>query len=465
VASSAVEHQVPGAEIGGFRLDELLQTGGMSNIWAVSRPDLDFPVIMKIPFLHRGENPIAVVSFEVEKSILPRLHGIHFPRFVAAGDFDDPYIVMERIVGASLKSRLDELPLPPHEVARIGAKIAAALHQLHEQHVIHLDLKPSNIILRPSGEAALIDFGFAHHDQLPDLLAEEFDGPIGTGPYVSPEQLYEIRSDPRSDIFALGVILYFFATGRRPFGDPSRLSGWRQRLYIDPIPPRKLAPAIPPWLQEIILRCLEEDPLRRHPTAAQLAFDLQHPKQVSLTDRATKLAGGGLWRTASRWLQSRRRKASPGAAAQVLSAPIVAAAIDLSDKSPALAGALRVATHRVLATEPDARLACLNVIKTSRMQLDEIGDAEGRTAHLQRLAELKHWAQPLNLPEDRITYHVFEATDPASVLLDYVRDNMVDHLIVGARASSLLRRYLGSVSSKIVAEAFCTVTVVRPPRG
>ncbi len=456
---------MPGIEIGGFRLEELMQTGGTSFIWRVSRADINFPIVMKIPRLSYGENPITIVSFEVEKIILPRLSGSHVPQFVAAGDFETPYIVMENILGTSLGNYLDQLPLLPTEVARIGVKIATALHQLHEQHVIHLDLKPSNIILRTSGEAALIDFGFAHHDQLPDLLAEEFDGPIGTGPYVSPEQIFEIRNDSRSDIFALGVILYFFATGKRPFGDPSRLSEWRRRLYIDPTPPRALTPNIPTWLQEIILRCLEIDPNKRHPTAAQLAFDLQYPAWISLTKRATKLKSDGALQTAKRWLRSRNWKPiSHGINRQLSTSPIIAVAIDLLDKSSALAEALRVATLRVLATEPNARLACLNVFKMSRVQIDNLEDEQGRNIHLQRLAELKHWAQPLDWPEDRITYQVLEATDPASALLEYVSGNIVDHLIVGARASSAVRRYLGSVSSKIVAEAPCTVTVVRTKR-
>src|SRR5207237_6198186 len=114
-----------------------------------------------------------------------------------------------------------------------------------------------------------------------DILAEEFPGAIGTGPYIAPEQLFDNRGDPRSDLFALGVVLYFFATGERPFGDPQKLSGWRQRLYQDPVPPRVRRADCPPWLQEIILRCLEVDPAERHPTAAQLAFGLQHAQQVA----------------------------------------------------------------------------------------------------------------------------------------------------------------------------------------
>lgn len=91
-------------------------------------------------------------------------------------------------------------------MAAIGGKIATALHDLHRQHVIHLDIKPSNVMVRESGEAVLIDFGLSRHEELPDLMAEEFHVPIGTGAYISPEQLLYNRSDPRSDLFALGPV-------------------------------------------------------------------------------------------------------------------------------------------------------------------------------------------------------------------------------------------------------------------
>src|SRR5258705_625499 len=135
-------------------------------------------MVMKIPVAGGGDRPIAVVGFEVESMILPRLSGAHVPRFIQSGDFSNPYIVMELIGGQSLKARIDQTPLGAQEVAAIGASIAVALHDLHRQHVIHLDLKPSNVIMRESGAAALIDFGLARHDQLPDLLAEEIAGPI-----------------------------------------------------------------------------------------------------------------------------------------------------------------------------------------------------------------------------------------------------------------------------------------------
>ena len=97
--------------------------------------------------------------------------------------------------------------------------------------------------------------------------------PMGTGPYIAPEQIMKNRSDKRSDFFSLGVLLYYLATNTRPFGLPQAQSQLRQRIWRDPTPPRKLAPDMPPWLQEIILRCLEVKPERRYQSAAQLALD------------------------------------------------------------------------------------------------------------------------------------------------------------------------------------------------
>ena len=143
-------------------------------------------------------------------------------------------------------------------------------------------------------------------------------------------------------------------------------------------------------------------------------------------------------------------------------APIIMAAVDLAPEAEPLAEALAAAVGRLLATEPDARVTCVNVLKTARLALDAM-EAEGRHPHLQRLIELKHWARRLDVARDRITYHVLESTDPAGAIVEYARNIQVDHIVIGARGSSALRRYLGSVSAQVVAEAPCTVTVVRPP--
>jgi len=455
-----------GETLDGFLIGRLVHRGGMAMLFEVTRPDLDTPMVLKAPLLLEGEDPAAIVGFEMEQMILPRLAGPHVPRFIAAGDLaDQPYIVMERIPGAPLRETLPNLPLPVAEVAATGARIATALHDIHRQHVVHLDVKPSNILFRPGGEAVLIDYGLAHHDQLPDLMQEEFRLPYGTAPYMAPEQVLGLRSDPRSDIFALGVLMYFFATGTRPFGDPQHLRSLKARLWRDPHPPRRLRPDIPPWFQEILLHCLEVNPAWRYPTAAQLAFDLQHADQVKLTARSERMRRDP-WTTV---LQRRFNGDTAGPmrrqaiAEQLASAPIIAVAIDL-EAPTAMTDALRDTVSRLLAINPALRLACLNVMRLGRVTLDSGLDGQGQNRHVHRLVELRHWANPFRLPEARISLHVLEAMDEAEAILDYARANHVDHIVLGASNDTTLRRLLGTTSATVASRAPCSVTIVRPRR-
>jgi nucleotide-binding universal stress UspA family protein len=457
----------PGAVIDGFAVGDCVHAGGMATLWSVTHPGIDRPLLMKIPRVAEGEDPAAIVSFEMEQMILPKLSGPHVPACFGVGDFaHQAYVVIERIPGETLYKRLSELPLPYEEVRALVAKIASALADLHKQHVIHHDIKPSSIMFRSSGEVVLIDYGLSCHKHLPDLLQEEFRLPYGTAPYMAPERLTGVRSDPRSDLFSLGVLLYFFTTGVRPFGETETLRGMQKRLWRDPHPPRKLKPDYPPWLQEIVLRCLEIEPVWRYPTAAQLAFDLGHPEQVRLTARAEKLKRDPLttvWRR-----RFNRGMVDPNVpsdvAKQIAASPIVAIAIDTAEGTEELNGALRVTAARILATLPSARLACINVLKLGRIALDRTLDEEGKNKHVDRLVQLRHWASPLKLDASRLTVHVLEAIDPAAAIVEFAEANQVDHIIIGARQDSVLRTLLGSVSAKVATDANCTVTIVRPPR-
>jgi serine/threonine protein kinase len=456
-----------GSELDGFRIETALHKGGMATLWRVTRPGESMPMLMKVPKFAEGEDPAAIVSFEMEQMILPRLSGPHVPKFIAAGDWAvQPYVVMEAIAGETLYKRLPQLPLPYDEVAQIGTKIATALDDLHRQHVIHLDVKPSNIIFRPSGEAVLLDYGLSHHTQLPDLMQAEFRLPFGTAPYMAPEQLLGNRDDARSDLFALGVLLYFFSTGTRPFGESETMRGMRRRLWRDPVPPRKMRADYPPWLQEIVLRCLEIDPRWRHASAAQLAFDLSHPGEVKLTARSERLKRDP-WTTVLRRrfnTDVMQPSAKPALSVQLANAPIVAVAVDLGEEAKLLSEALRLAAARLLASMPSAQLACINVLKQGRLTLDTTLDAQGHNKHIDRMVALRNWAEPLKLA-DRLTVHVIEAVDVAAAVLEFAAANRIDHIVIGARQTSLKRTLLGSVSAKVAAEAPCTVTVVRPVRG
>jgi eukaryotic-like serine/threonine-protein kinase len=452
-------------EIDGFAVGELVHRGGMAMLWRATHPEIPFPLLMKVPKLDNGEDPAAIVSFEMEQMMLPRLSGPHVPKTFGTGDIaDHPYIVMEEVSGPTLLPKLKELPLPVDEVAGIGALVATALDSLHRQNVIHLDVKPSNILFRPSGEAVLIDYGLSHHTQLPDLMAEQFRLPYGTAPYMAPEQVLGVRNYRRSDIFALGVLLYFFATGVRPFGDPQSLKGLKERLWRDPLPPRRWRSDIPAWLQEIILRCLEPNPEKRYPTVAQVAFDLKNPDQVLLTSRANRMRQDN-------WFTAQRRKANPEtyAPARKLAtqnkfnaAPIIMVAVGPKSISGPLGAALRDKLATSLAATPQARVVAVSVIRDA-VALPEFTTVQSQSTnkHIARIVALKQWAKPLGLHEQAISYHVPEAINPAEAILDYAKANHVDHIIIGARKENAIQTLLGSVAVQVASQAPCSVTVVR----
>jgi nucleotide-binding universal stress UspA family protein len=461
-------HPRPGAEIAGYRVQEKLHEGGMAVLYRAAPPAGKETCLLKVAKLGFGSHPACYAGFEAEQMILGRIAGPHVPRLLAGGEADfGPYLLIEHIAGASLADYARRAPLPAEEVARLGAALASALHDLHRQEVVHHDLKPSHVILRNDGQAALIDFGLAFHGHLPDVVEAESasspDTPLGTPAYLSPEQIAGVRGDPRSDVFALGVILYLLATGRLPFGEPTSLSGLRRRLYFDPAPPRRLRPDLAPWLQEVILHCLAVRAEDRYATAAQVAHDLAHPGQVALTERGRRMSRPGLLSAAKRWLAALTEPppACKPPSAQLAQAPHVLVAVDTACRSEALFQALRDAVRRIVAGEQHWRISCVSVLEPSLLTEQEEGAEIMRSLHTQRLVELHHWAQPLGLARERLRFHVLEDSDAAARLVEYARASHADHIVLGARGSSGLRRLLGSVSARVAAEAPCSVTVVR----
>ena len=459
----------PGAELDGFTIEECIHSGGMAHVYRVhyteGARDPGFPLAMKVPRMTASDGAENIVSFEVEHQLMQVLTGSHVPRFVAAGDLENvPYLVMEYVHGKTLQQWL-EAPTRASvgEIASLGAAVALAVHSLHQQNTVHLDLKPANVLIQPSGNAVLLDFGLSCNALYPDLLAEQLRKAVGSPIWIAPEQVVGVRGDPRSDIFSIGVMLYQLATGELPFGEPQTQGGLRQRLWMDPPPPRKRQPQLPEWLQEVILLCLEPEAAKRYPSAAHLAFDLRHPEQVTVTERGRNITGTGFGTHFKRWIKAAgmQYQPSPLPVQQIGEVPIVMVALPHKDVTDATLYSLRQAAARSLGTRPGARLACVSVISPG--QTSTSSDETSETSIQRRyLANLRQWAQPLNELGHQSSYHVLESSDVAQALVNYAVGNEVSVIVMGAATHGLkIQRFVATVPIKVAMEAPCTVILVK----
>jgi serine/threonine protein kinase len=393
------------------------------------------------------------------------ISGSHVPRFVAAGDLDRvPYLVMEYITGKTLDHWADAAPQANvDEIARLGNAFANAVHALHRQNCVHLDLKPANVLFRDDGSAVLLDFGLSCHAHYPDLLAEQLRKAVGSPVWIAPEQVVGVRGDPRSDIFAIGVMLYQLCTGELPFGEPQTAAGMRQRLWMDPVPPRKIRPDLPEWMQEVILRCLEPEAAKRYPSAAHLAFDLSHPTQVVISERGRKIEGTRFRTHFKRWIKAAgmHYQPSPVPSQQIEEVPIVMVAVPHNDVTDATLYSLRQAVDRSLGTRPGARLACVTVISSGLTSTTDESKSE-TNVHRRYLTSLRQWVQPLDDGSHQISCHVLESGDVAQALLDYARGNNVSVIVMGAATHGLkTQRFVATVPIKVAMDSPCTIILVK----
>jgi eukaryotic-like serine/threonine-protein kinase len=273
----------PGKRLGPYEIVGPLGAGGMGEVWRAVDTRLDRSVAIKVLPDSLAHDAQLRLRFEREARTISSLNHPNICTLYDVGrDDDSEFLVMELLEGETLADRLVSGPLPLTDVLRYGAEIASALDRAHRAGVIHRDLKPANVMLTRSG-AKLLDFGLAKSgsvmvpaDDATQHKPLTREGTIvGTFQYMAPEQLEGSEAGARTDIFALGALLYEMATGKRAFAGSSRTSLIAAIVSSQPPPISSLAPMSPAALDHLVRKCLEKDPDDRWQSAHDVATQLR----------------------------------------------------------------------------------------------------------------------------------------------------------------------------------------------
>jgi WD40 repeat protein len=277
---------VAGARVDSYEIVALLGAGGMGEVYRARDGALKRDVAIKVLPDHWSRDPERLRRFEREAQATAALNHPNIVSIFHIGKYNDaPYIVTELLQGETLRDRLRKGPMRLREVVDAGVELAAGLAAAHGAGVVHRDLKPENIFITKDSRTKILDFGLARLDPVKAAAAEdptiafrqdsEPGRVLGTVGYMSPEQVRGETVDARSDIFALGVILYEMLTGKRAFQKSSQVETMTAILNEDPPAISELAPSLSPGLQKIVHRCLAKNPEKRFQHASDLGFALE----------------------------------------------------------------------------------------------------------------------------------------------------------------------------------------------
>jgi eukaryotic-like serine/threonine-protein kinase len=275
----------PGSQIDSYRIEREVARSGMATIYrAVDTRDGRI-VALKIPHPDMEADPILNDRFQREAAIGEKLNHPGVMRVFGGDPHSRMYMVMEWCEGRLLRQILQDGRMPQDDALHIATEVLGALEYIHENGVIHRDLKPENIMVDEHDHIKLIDFGIAGDAAARRLTYANLTAALGSPNYISPEQAKGKRGEARSDLFAMGVILYEMLTGALPFRGNTPVEIINDRLLNHPVPPTVADPSISPQLQEVLYRALERDPRNRYGSAREFAHDLQHLDAVGVEDR------------------------------------------------------------------------------------------------------------------------------------------------------------------------------------
>jgi serine/threonine protein kinase len=275
-----------GDQLDHYRIDGVAARSGMASIFRATDLRDGRAVAIKVPHPEMESDIVLFERFQREDEIGRKLDHPGVVKVYSDDDRSQFYMVMEWVEGRLLRQILNEQrPLSIDRAVRIATGIADALDYIHNHGVVHRDLKPENIMVDAEDRIKLIDFGIASNQGARRITFAKFSQTMGTPDYISPEQVKGKRGDARSDIYALGVMLYEMLTGKVPFTGSNPFAIMNDRLLNNPEPPREINPEISPQLQEIVYRALERDPRNRYASAREMAGDLKHQDQVGVSER------------------------------------------------------------------------------------------------------------------------------------------------------------------------------------